>query len=123
MDRFDDLRDRLRLEHETTRVRTQHLRDQAWFIDHRQAEHAAARLQLVELAGQADSRNVRHQDVDECDIDRLARSEVEGLPCRTGLADNLDVTFLLKRDREPTTNQWMVVDDQDSQTRDGIHLQ
>ena len=74
--RVDDLGARLRLQREAARTRAQHVRDQPGLIDHRQPEDLAPRLELEELAREADPGHGRHQDVDHGDVEleRLASS-------------------------------------------------
>jgi hypothetical protein len=94
-------------------MRTQHVGDDSRFVDTRKTEHAAVRLQLVELAREAQPRRDRHQDVDDGHIDRELLRELDRFRCTADFRGNFEVGLASDRNGETFPKQRVVIDQHD----------
>ena len=63
-------------------------------VDHRQSQHPTRRLELVELARQAQARHRRHQDVHDREVEPHVADELDRFLCITCLADYVEARGL-----------------------------
>ena len=109
-DRVGDLLDRDLLQQVAAGARLDRVVEVALLVADREHQDLAVRKQLLDLARRLDAGSLRHADVHEHDVGHGLLRPLDGLGAVGGLADELDVGFLLQHHLEPAPEQRVIVD-------------